>query len=79
MKPWEEQIGELVRETYKRQGYKDVMVMIGGIDTNDDIATQVFYPADTAGDFDLRLMTFHLLSHLFGEYNDELEKAKEEE
>lgn len=79
MKDWETSIGELVRETYKRQGYKDVLIMIGGIDKNNDIATQVFYPFDTAGDFDIRLMTFHLMSHLFGEYNEALEDAKSEE
>lgn len=78
MKDWETSIGELVRETYKRQGYKDVLIMIGGINKDDDIATQIFPPGDTAGDFDIRLMTFHILNHLFSEYNEVLENLKEE-
>ena len=70
MNDWQSKIGELVRETYKREGYSDILIMIGGVAKNDDIHTQVWYPEDTAGDFDIRFMTFAILNHLFSEYND---------
>ena len=69
MQDWQSQVGELIRETYKREGYEDVLIMIGGIAPNTDVHTQVWYPADTAGDFDLRFMVFALFNHLFTEYN----------
>lgn len=72
MSDWQIEIGNLVRETYKQQGFSDVLIMIGGIDSNDDINTQVWYPAETAGDFDIRFMVFALLNHLFSEYNEAL-------
>ena len=68
---WQEEIGKLVRETYKREGFKDVLIMVGSIDPDDKINTQVWPPGDTAGDFDLRFMVFAVLNHLFYEYNKE--------
>ena len=75
MENWQTKIGELVRETYKQQGYEDVLIMIGGIapDTK-DIHTQVWYPADTVGTFDIRFMVFAVLNHVFSEYNEALDK-----
>ena len=61
MNDWQTKIGELVRETYKQQGYSDVLIMIGAIDPDDNISTQVWPSFDTAGDFDIRFMVFALL------------------
>jgi len=78
MNDWETEIGKLVRETYRREGYSDMLIMIGGI-KNNQICTQVWYPGDTGGDFDLRFMTFALLNHLFSEYNEILNSDEAQE
>lgn len=72
MKEWQNKIGELVRETYKREGYSDVLIIVGGIAPDEEIHTQVFYPADTAGDFDFRFMVFAVLNNIFYDFNKEL-------
>jgi hypothetical protein len=78
MEDWQTKIGNLVRETYKQQGYEDVLIMIGGIEpVSKDICTQVFFPFDTAGDFDIRFMVFAVMNHVFSEYNEELNNNQE--
>jgi len=67
---WQTKIGEMVRDTYASQGYTDVLIMIGGIALDDNIHTQVFYPNDTASDFDIRFMVFAMQNHIFSEYNE---------
>ena len=78
MQDWQTEIGNIIRETYKKAGYSDVLIMIGGIAPNDDIHTQIWYPEDH-GDFDIRFMVFSLLNHLFSEYNEILNEQDNEE
>lgn len=79
MQDWESEILKLVRETYAKQGCSDVLIMVGCINENDDICTQVLCPEGTEGDFDIRLMVFHMMNHVFSEYNEILQGLKEDE
>jgi len=79
MKNWQTEIGNLVKETYQREGYSDVLIMIGGISKEDDIHTQIWYPGETYNDFDIRFMVFALFNHLFSEYNDIESNSKDDE
>lgn len=65
---WQSALSELIRETYAKQGFGDVLIMIG-CTKGENIYTQVCYPGDTATDFDLRNTVFALNNHLFSEYN----------
>jgi len=76
MNDWQTEIGCLVRQLYKDQGYSDVLIIIGCIDSNDDINTQIWYPYDTDGDFDIRFMVFAILDQLFQDYRDSLNEEK---
>lgn len=69
MNNWQAEVGNVIRETYKKEGYSDILIMIGAIAPNNEIHTQIWYPADTFKEFDIRFMIFALLNHLFNEYN----------
>jgi hypothetical protein len=71
---WQTQIGALVRETYKKQGYTDITIVIGAIAPDDKIHTQIWTPADSAGDFDIRFMWFEINNHFYSEYNEALDE-----
>ena len=73
MDDWQTKIGQLVRQTYKEQGYNDILIMIGGttsIDEKEYTYTQIWYPDNTASDFDLRFMVFAILNHFFSDFNE---------
>ena len=76
-KDWQTKIGDLVRETYRQQGFSDVVIAVGAIDQNDRINTEIWFPADTAKDFDLRLMWFAINNHMYYEYNNILDDLED--
>lgn len=69
MKDWQTEIGNIVRETYAREGYGDITILIGAT-KGEEIHTQCWYPGDTQTDFDFRFLFFAMMNHVFSEYND---------
>lgn len=77
MKNWEQEIGEIVKQTYARAGYKDVTIILGAT-KGDTIHTQFWGPGnDLATDFDIRFLLFSMFNHVFSEWNDCLEEAEQ--